>query len=262
MRWRAGLAQSHGLILVTGPPGSRKTTTLAAATAELNDPRVKIISIEDPVEYHIPGIAQEQVNPAIGLTFGTGLRAFMRADPDVLLVGEVRDAETANITVQAALTGHLVLKALHTNSAAGAVVRLAEMGVEPYLLAATLRVSVGQRLVRRLCPHCRQAVNKALRLPETALGRAGIAVGVPVAGFRATGCNQCGQTGYYGRCAIFEVLSLTEPLRRLLLDGADTARLHAAAVGEGMAPLIDDGLAQVLAGVTSVEKVLRVVQDG
>ena len=261
-RLRAGLAQSHGLILVTGPTGSGKTTTLAAATAELNDPRVKIISIEDPVEYHIPGIAQVQVNPGIGLTFGTGLRAFMRADPDVLLVGEVRDAETANITVQAALTGHLVLTTLHTNSAAGAVVRLAEMGVEPYLLAATLRVSVGQRLVRRLCPHCRVAVNEALRLPEAALGRAGIAVGAPVAAFKATGCDQCGQTGYYGRRAIFEVLSLTEPLRRLLLDGADTASLHAAAVGEGMAPLIDDGLAQVLAGVTSVEEVLRVVQDG
>ena len=261
-RLREGLAQSHGLILVTGPTGSGKTTTLAAATAELNDPRVKIISIEDPVEYHIPGIAQVQVNPAIGLTFGTGLRAFMRADPDVLLVGEVRDAETANITVQAALSGHLVLTTLHTNLAAGAVVRLAKMGVEPYLLAATLRVSVGQRLVRRLCAHCRQAINEALRLPEAALGRAGIAVGVQVAGFRATGCDQCGQTGYCGRRAIFEVLSLTEPLRRLLLDGADTARLHAAAVGEGMAPLIDDGLAQVLAGVTSVEKVLRVVQDG
>jgi general secretion pathway protein E len=261
-RLRAGLAQSHGLILVTGPTGSGKTTTLAAATAELNDPKVKIISIEDPVEYHIPGIAQVQVNPGIGLTFGTGLRAFMRADPDVLLVGEVRDAETANITVQAALTGHLVLTTLHTNSASGAVVRLAEMGVEPYLLAATLRVSVGQRLVRRLCPHCRQPVNEALPLPEAALGRAGIAPGQAVAAFRAVGCDQCGQTGYYGRRAIFEVLSMTEPLRRLLLAGADTASLHAAAVGEGMAPLIDDGLAQVLAGVTSVEEVLRVVQDG
>lgn len=261
-RLRAGLAQSHGLILVTGPTGSGKTTTLAAATAELNDPKVKIISIEDPVEYHIPGINQVQVNPAIGLTFGTGLRAFMRADPDVLLVGEVRDTETAGITVQAALTGHLVLTTLHTNSAAGAVVRLGEMGVEPYLLAATLRVSVGQRLVRRLCPHCRQPVAEALPLPAATLARAGLEPGGPVAAFKAVGCDHCGQTGYYGRKAIFEVMTLTEPLRRLVIQGAGTAELHRAAVAEGMAPLIDDGLAQVLAGVTSAEEVLRVVQDG
>ncbi len=261
-RLRAGLGQSHGLILVTGPTGSGKTTTLAAATAELNDPKLKIISIEDPVEYHIPGIAQVQVNAGIGLTFSTGLRAFMRADPDVLLVGEVRDSETANITVQAALTGHLVLTTLHTNSAAGAVVRLAEMGVEPYLLAATLRVSVGQRLVRRLCLHCRRQVEEAPPFPAAALARAGLAPGQAVTSFRAVGCDQCGQTGYYGRRAIFEVMGLSEPLRRLLLAGADTQRLQDAAVQEGMAPLIDDGLAQVLAGVTSAEEVLRVVQDG
>ncbi len=261
-RLRRALAQSHGLILVTGPTGSGKTTTLAAATAELNDPKVKIISIEDPVEYHIPGINQVQVNPAIGLTFSTGLRAFMRADPDVLLVGEVRDAETASITVQAALTGHLVLTTLHTNSAAGAVVRLAEMGVEPYLLAATLHLSVGQRLVRQLCPHCRQPVEEPLPLPEAPLRRAGLVPGQAVAAFRAAGCDHCGQTGYYGRRAIFEVMALGPALRRLLIQGAGTADLHAAAVAEGMAPLIDDGLVQILAGVTSAEEVLRVVQDG
>lgn len=261
-RLRAGLAHSHGLILVTGPTGSGKTTTMAAATAHLNDPHRKIISIEDPVEYHIPGISQVQVNPAIGLSFSAGLRAFMRADPDVMLVGEVRDAETAQITVQAALTGHLVLTTLHTNSAAGAVVRLCEMGVEPYLLAATMRLSVGQRLIRLLCRNCRMPVSAALPFPEPVLRQRGLEPGRPVPVYEAAGCDHCGQTGYFGRAAIFEVLPITEPLRKLVVRGADTTALHAAALDEGMMPLLADGLARVLAGATSVAEVLRVVQDG
>ena len=258
---RRALAYSHGLILITGPTGSGKTTTLAAAIGELNDPRRKIISIEDPVEYHIPGVSQVQVNPAIGLTFSAGLRAFMRADPDVMLVGEVRDAETANITVQASLTGHLVLTTLHTNSAAGAVVRLAEMGVEPYLLAATLRLGLGQRLVRRLCRSCRRPVNEPLPFPAATLSAAGIAPDAPVPAFAPEGCEHCGGTGYYGRDAVFEVMPVTEALRRRILEGAGTAALHAAALAEGMQPMLATGLAQVLNGTTSAQEVLRVVQD-
>lgn len=258
----AALANSHGLILITGPTGSGKTTTLAAATGHVNDPRRKIISIEDPVEYHIPGISQVQVNPAIGLTFSAGLRAFMRADPDILLVGEVRDAETAEVTVQASLTGHLVLTTLHTNSAAGAVVRLAEMGVEPYLLAATLRLSVGQRLVRLLCRHCRTEALGPLPFPDDIQRLCGHDPGQPAPHWTAKGCDHCGRTGYYGRRAIFEVMPLTEALRARLLAGAGTAALHQQALADGMQPLMADGLRRVLEGLTSVEEVLRVVQDG
>ncbi len=259
---RHALAQSHGLILVTGPTGSGKTTTLAAATAALNDPSRKIISIEDPVEYHIPGISQVQVNTAIGLDFVAGLRAFMRADPDVLLVGEVRDRETAAITVQAALTGHLVLTTLHTNSAAGAVVRLTEMGVERYLLAATLRLSIGQRLLRQLCRHCRKPEQVAT-LPFTPAIQvmAGHDPQRGAAIWRAEGCDQCGGTGYFGRTAIFEMLPVGETLRATLLGGAGTAALHEAGVEAGMVPLLAEGLRHVLSGHTSVAEVLRVVQD-
>ncbi len=258
----AALSNSHGLILITGPTGSGKTTTLAAATGHVNDPRRKIISIEDPVEYHIPGISQVQVNPAIGLTFSAGLRAFMRADPDVLLVGEVRDAETAGVTVQASLTGHLVLTTLHTNSAAGAVVRLTEMGVEPYLLAATLRLSVGQRLVRLLCRHCRIRAFGPLPFPDDIQRLCSHDPALPATHHTAQGCDHCGRTGYYGRQAIFEVMPLTEALRARVLSGAGTSALHQAALAEGMQPLMADGLRRVLEGVTSVEEVLRVVQDG
>ena len=258
----AALANSHGLILITGPTGSGKTTTLAAATGHVNDPRRKIISIEDPVEYHIPGISQVQVNPAIGLTFSAGLRAFMRADPDILLVGEVRDAETAEVTVQASLTGHLVLTTLHTNSAAGAVVRLAEMGVEPYLLAATLRLSVGQRLVRLLCRHCRTEATGPLPFPADIQRLCGHDPATPAAHWTAQGCDHCGRTGYYGRRAIFEVMPMTEALRAKLLAGAGTSALHQTALEGGMQPLMADGLRRVLEGLTSIEEVLRVVQDG
>ena len=258
---RAGLSHAHGLILITGPTGSGKTTTLAAATAEVNDPTRKIISIEDPVEYHIPGISQVQVNPAIGLTFSAGLRAFMRADPDILLVGEVRDRETAEVTVQASLTGHLVLTTLHTNSAAGAVVRLAEMGVEPYLLAATLRLSLGQRLVRLLCRHCRVEEMGPLPFPEAIQRLCGHDPATPARHYLAQGCDHCGRTGYYGRRAIFEVMPVSDAVRAALLAGAGTAALHQVALGAGMVPLMADGLRRVLQGDTSVAEVLRVVQD-
>jgi general secretion pathway protein E len=259
---RAGLGQSHGLILVTGPTGSGKTTTLAAATAEINAPHRKILSVEDPVEYRIDGISQMQVNPQIGLTFAGALRSFLRADPDVILVGEVRDAETARITVQAALTGHLVLTTLHTNSAASAVMRLVDMGIEPFLIAATLRCSVGQRLVRMLCRTCRTKTRAVPPFPDTTLRAAGLEPGAEVDCWVGAGCEHCGHTGYYGRMALFEVMPLTEDLRGHLLRGAAVSALHNEAVRQGMLPLIADGVLRALAGQTSFEEVLRVVQDG
>lgn len=263
---RRALSQSHGLILVTGPTGCGKTTTLASAIAALNTPTRKIISIEDPVEYQIPGVSQVQVNASIGLGFAAGLRAFMRADPDVLFVGEVRDRDTAAITVQAALTGHLVLTTLHTNSAAGAVVRLTEMGIERYLLAATLRLSIGQRLVRQLCRHCRRTETvTCLPFPAGAArmvgGRDGGQSEGPWEICHAVGCDQCGGTGYFGRIALFEVMPLGEALRAELLAGASTAQLHETALREGMTPLLVDGLRHVLSGHTTAAEVLRVVQD-
>lgn len=259
---RASLNHSHGLILVTGPTGSGKTTTLAAATTEINAPHRKILSVEDPVEYRIDGISQMQVNPQIGLTFAGALRSFLRADPDIILVGEVRDAETARITVQAALTGHLVLTTLHTNSAASAVMRLVDMGVEPFLIAATMRCSVGQRLVRTLCRTCRTKTRRVPPFSDTILHAAGLQPGAEVDCWEGVGCEHCGQTGYYGRMALFEVMPLTEDLRGHLLRGASVSALHAEAIKQGMMPLAADGVLRALAGLTSFEEVLRVVQDG
>lgn len=259
---REGMAQSNGLILVTGPTGSGKTTTLAAATSEMNAPHRKILSVEDPVEYRIPGVSQMQVNPQIGLTFAGALRSFLRADPDVILVGEVRDTETARITVQAALTGHLVLTTLHTNSAASAVTRLIDMGVEPFLIAATLRCSVGQRLVRMLCRTCRVPARVIPPFSDTVLNAAGLKPGVEIECWVGAGCDHCGQTGYYGRMALFEVMPLTENLRGHLLRGAAVSQLQAEAVRDGMLPLIADGVLRAVAGQTSFEEVLRVAQDG
>jgi general secretion pathway protein E len=203
-----------------------------------------------------------QVNPQIGLTFAGALRSFLRADPDVILVGEVRDGETARITVQAALTGHLVLTTLHTNSAAGAVMRLVDMGIEPFLIAATLRCSIGQRLVRMLCRNCRTMTRAVPPFPDTILRAAGLEPGVEVECWVGAGCEHCGHTGYYGRMALFEVMSLTEDLRGHLLRGAAVSTLHREAVRQGMLPLIADGVLRALAGQTSFEEVLRVVQDG
>lgn len=259
---RAALAQSHGLILVTGPTGSGKTTTLAAATAEINQPHRKILSIEDPVEYRIPGVSQMQVNPQIGLSFASALRSFLRADPDVILVGEVRDAETARITVQAALTGHLVLTTLHTNSAADAVVRMIDMGLEPFLIAATLRCAVGQRLVRVLCRRCKTPVRSVPPFADTALRAAGLEPGAEVDCWAATGCEHCGHTGYYGRVALFEVMPMTAELRALILRGAPGPALAAEAARGGMVPMVADGILRALAGQTTFEEVLRVARDG
>jgi general secretion pathway protein E len=252
------LEAPHGLIVVTGPTGSGKTTTLASALSSLNAPLRKILTIEDPIEYEIAGVNQSQVKPAIGLTFATALRAFLRQDPDVIMVGEMRDSETAKIGIQASLTGHLVLTTLHTNTAAAAVTRLLDMGVESFLLASTLRCIVGQRLVRVLCSDCRKTrkLDAAFLAREpryVALGlKPGETVGEPA------GCNRCAGTGYRGRQAVFEVMEITEPVRRLIGTRADDAEIEAEACRGGMSTMIEDGLAKCRAGMTSIDEILRV----
>lgn len=252
------VAAPHGMIVVTGPTGSGKTTTIAAILAHLNQPLRKILTIEDPIEYEIPGVNQSQVKPAIGLTFATALRAFLRQDPDVIMVGEMRDGETAKIGVQASLTGHLVVTTLHTNTAAAAVMRLADMGVEPYLLASTLRMIIGQRLVRLLCPECRssEAIDAAAIAREPRYAALGLRVGDAVG--RPVGCPHCGGSGYRGRMAVFEVLEVSEPIRRMITRGTGDGEIEAQAEAEGMSTMIADGLAKCRAGLTSIDEILRV----
>ncbi|MGI9408179.1 MAG: GspE/PulE family protein [Hyphomicrobiaceae bacterium] len=232
----------HGLIVVTGPTGSGKTTTLATALKHLNTAQRKILTIEDPIEYELAGVNQTQIKPAIGLTFARALRGFLRHDPDVIMVGEMRDVETAQIGVHAALTGHLVLTTLHTNTAAGAVVRLLDMGVDAYLLASTLKCVVGQRLVRTLCPNCRS-------------GTADENASIPV------GCGRCQQTGYLGRAAIVEVLNVGKEISSLIKPSASEAEIDAAARSSGMMSMSEDGMAKYMGGLTTREEVLRVTQD-
>jgi general secretion pathway protein E/type IV pilus assembly protein PilB len=251
---RRVLGLPHGIVLVTGPTGSGKTTTLYAALQEINRSECKIITIEDPVEYRLKGINQIQINEKAGLTFSRGLRSILRHDPDVVLVGEIRDTETAKIAVQAALTGHLVFSTLHTNDAPGALTRLVDMGVEPYLIASSVDTVMAQRLVRVLCPAC-----KALDTsPEAA--RLGQEWGLHgSAGFyRAVGCEQCRQTGYQGRRAVFEMMLLTDDVRQLLLAHRATGELRTAAGRHGMRSLREDGIRLARLGVTSLDEVLRV----
>jgi general secretion pathway protein E len=253
----SALKAPHGLIVVCGPTGSGKTTTLAAALSILNDGSRKILTVEDPVEYQIDGIQQTQVKPAIDLTFANALRAFLRLDPDVIMVGEMRDAETARVGIQASLTGHLVLTTLHTNTAAAAVTRLIDLGIEPFLLSASLQCIIAQRLVRKLCPHCRQP------------GRADQAFLSRDARYRALGvqdrqvweagrCDRCAGAGYSGRRAVFEVLQVTDELRHMITRGESEAEIETAARRNGMTTLIEDGVGAALAGETSLDEVLRV----
>ncbi len=255
---RRQLAMPHGLFIVTGPTGSGKTTTLAAAIALLNDSTRKILTIEDPVEYEILGVAQSQVRQAVGLTFASALKAFLRQDPDVIMVGEIRDAETAKIAIQAALTGHLVMTTLHTNTAASAVTRLIDIGVEPYLIASTLTTVVGQRLVRMLCPDCRKPiqVSEEHRRCDPRLSALNVAVGTIM--HEPGGCERCSQLGYRGRRAIFEVLEVRDQVRRMILNSADDNAIEQAARNEGMTTMVEDGLARCVAGATSLDEVFRV----
>jgi general secretion pathway protein E len=252
------LTLPHGMIVITGPTGSGKTTTLATVLSILNEPSRKILTIEDPVEYEIPGVNQSQTKPAIGLTFAAALRSFVRQDPDVIMVGEVRDSETAHVAVHAALTGHLVLTTLHTETAAAAVPRLLDLGVEGYLLRSTLRAVVAQRLVRQLCDRCKS--QKTLTRGDlvensqlNALGfKAGETLCVPC------GCERCGGTGYRGRLGVFEILELTSELRELIGEKTDGLRIDETAIRAGMTTMLDDGLAKCRAGLTSPAEILRV----
>lgn len=254
------LSRPHGMVLVTGPTGSGKTTTLYTAIQTLNTEERKIITAEDPVEYQIDGINQIQVQPGIGLSFASVLRSIVRQDPDVILVGEMRDLETAQICVQSALTGHLVLSTLHTNSAASTITRLLEMGIEDYLLSSTINAIVSQRLVRKLCPVCRQAYDVS---PEELkrLGLGELPFGKKPRFFHPEGCDDCNQTGYKGRLAILELMPITDELRNLMLSSRDAKVIEAAALKGGMRGIFQDGCDKVLAGLTSIEEVLRVIKD-
>jgi len=252
------LALPHGMIVITGPTGSGKTTTLATMLSMLNETTRKILTIEDPVEYEIAGINQSQIKPSIGLTFATALRAFVRQDPDVIMVGEVRDPETAHIAIHAALTGHLVLTTLHTETAAAAVPRLLDLGVEGYLLKSTLRAVIAQRLVRLLCDRCK--TQRKLSAQDLALdpryGIVGFAAGDVV--HEAHGCERCGGTGYRGRAGIFEVLEVADEVRNLVGSQSDANTLDHAAMRAGMTTMLDDAIAKCRAGLTTVAETLRV----
>jgi general secretion pathway protein E len=251
------LTMPHGIIVVTGPTGSGKTTTLYTALQTLNTPERKILTVEDPVEYQLEGINQIQVKPQINLTFANALRSIVRQDPDVIMIGEMRDLETAAIAVQSALTGHLVLSTLHTNDAAGGVTRLLDMGVDDYLLTSTINGILAQRLVRLLCLHCRLPYQALPELIEEMRLRRFSASG-DILLYKAVGCEQCGGTGYRGRAAIMEFLTMTDPLRRLVLKHADATVLQAEAQQQGMETLYEDGLRKAVAGITTIEEVLRV----
>ena len=255
----AALDRPQGIVLVTGPTGSGKTTTLYTGLMRLNAPARKLFTVEDPIEDELEGINQVQVKAQIGLSFAHVLRSILRQDPDVVMIGEIRDVETARVAMQASLTGHLVLSTLHTNDAAGALTRLLDMGVEDYLVTSTVSAIVAQRLVRVLCPHCRAPQPSMPQLPH---GIEGIAPDeLPPVFHRAQGCPECHGTGYRGRTTIAEVLTLSDPIRKLVHGRADARAIESAAVAAGMRPMHADGLAKAAAGVTSIEEVLRVSRE-
>ncbi|MGB1699797.1 MAG: GspE/PulE family protein, partial [Nannocystaceae bacterium] len=283
------ISRPHGIFLVTGPTGSGKTTTLYSALSEINQPELNILTVEDPVEFQLPGISQVQVQSKINLTFATGLRSFLRHDPDVIMVGEIRDLETAEIAIQASLTGHLVLSTIHTNDAATGITRLVDLGVQPFLVASSLCALQAQRLIRRVCKECREAVTptnqvltelnidpvafaagkgaEALRAPiRDAKGNIepfDAGMGLPPRGkvWEARGCDACHGIGYSGRTGIYEVLEISEPVRRMAIQRASGAEIKEAAIAEGMRTLRDDGAHKLLTGMTTVDEVMRVTAE-
>lgn len=258
------ILRPHGIILVCGPTGSGKTTTLYAVLSKINTTRVNIVTLEDPVEYQIPGVNQVQVNPQAGLTFASGLRSFLRQDPNVILVGEVRDTETADLAIQASLTGHLVFSTLHTNSASGALPRLLDMHAEPFLLASSMTAVVAQRICRRICPTCKEEYEPALEVIEDikkVLGNLLGNKGEKFKLFRGKGCPECNNTGYFGRLGVFEVLPVSEKVGRLILERSPASEIEKQAVEEGMITMKQDGYLKVVEGITTIEEVLRVAQD-
>ncbi|MDP2827038.1 MAG: type II secretion system ATPase GspE [Sulfuricellaceae bacterium] len=259
-RFMEVLTQPHGILLVTGPTGSGKTTTLYTALDKLNNPDIKILTVEDPVEYQMEGINQIQVKAQIGLTFANALRSIVRQDPDVIMIGEIRDLETAQIAVQSALTGHMVLSTLHTNDAASTVNRLLDMGMDDYLLTSTVNGILAQRLVRTLCTHCREA-HPALPevVEEMKLRR--YTNSDPIILYRPTGCEQCGGTGYMGRLSIIELLVMSDPIRSLIMRHVTAGEIRQLAIAEGMQTMYENGLSKAVAGVTTIEEVLRVTRE-
>jgi general secretion pathway protein E len=255
----AMISKSHGIFLVTGPTGSGKTTTLYAALSRLNSREKNIITVEDPIEYQLAGVGQIQVNTKIDLTFANGLRSILRQDPDIIMVGEIRDRETAEIAVQSALTGHMVFSTLHTNDAAGALTRLVEMGIEPFLAASSIVGILAQRLVRKICPDCREAYTPTPELLE----EMGLTSVVPEGAtfYRGVGCPRCMDIGYRGRGGIYEILPVDEKIRDLLLQNRDSMTIRNAAVARGMKTLRDSGIAMALRGETTIEEVVRVTQE-
>ncbi|MES2640048.1 MAG: type II secretion system ATPase GspE [Myxococcota bacterium] len=257
--FRRFIQRPHGILLVTGPTGSGKTTTLYSALAEINAPDLNILTIEDPIEYELRGIGQTQVNPKIELTFASALRAHLRQDPDVIMVGEIRDKETADNAVQASLTGHLVFSTLHTNDAPTAFSRLIDMGVEPFLVSSSLIAVLAQRLVRRLCPKCKEAFEPSdIELKEAGVARSRLE-GHTV--YRGKGCSACLSTGYKGRTGIYELLTVSEGVRQLVMAGSSAGVIRKRAIEDGMASLRDDGIRVVLEGRTSLDEVMRVTQE-
>jgi type IV pilus assembly protein PilB len=254
-RFEDAFHQAHGAVLVTGPTGSGKSTTLYAALQALNTPEKNIITVEDPVEYQVEGITQVQVSTKAGLTFATGLRAMVRADPDIIMIGEVRDRETAQIAVESALTGHLVLSTLHTNDAPSAITRLVEMGIEPFLVASALDCVLAQRLVRTLCAHCKARTI----IPAEVLRKSGYKALLDLEAYEPVGCRRCNGSGYRGRAGIYEVMSVSSEIRRLALERRPAEELRDVAVREGMRRLRDDGLEKVRRGRTSIAEVARVL---
>jgi len=257
------ITRSHGIVLVTGPTGSGKTTTLYASLAKINSPDLNILTIEDPVEIPLKGVGQVQVNPKIALTFASGLRSFLRQDPDVIMVGEIRDLETAEIAIQASLTGHLVFSTVHTNDAAGAITRLVDMGVQPFLVASSLVGVLAQRLVRVLCPDCKRGYQPT----KEELGVAGITpevlatAGNPTHLYKANGCAACNQTGYQGRTGIYELMLVDDDIRQLVLKNVDSQTIKRAATDRGMVTLLEHGAYKVACGITTAAEVLSVTAE-
>ncbi len=259
------LMRPHGIILVCGPTGSGKTTTLYSVLTRVSTTKVNVVTVEDPVEYQITGVNQVQVNPTIGLNFASALRSFLRQDPNIIMVGEIRDTETAELAIQAALTGHQVFSTIHTNSSAGAPPRMLDMGTEPFLLASALNAVVGQRVVRKICQYCRIELES---LPEVQANiRAVLGNLLPVKSseklktYRGQGCAKCGKTGYSGRIGIYEVLTVTGQISKLILTHTTSQEIEAQSIHEGMITMKQDGYLKVLEGITSLEEVLRVAQD-
>lgn len=251
------ITKPHGILLVTGPTGSGKTTTLYGALDKINSPDKKIITVEDPVEYQLKGVNQIQVKPQIGLNFANTLRHIVRQDPDIIMIGEVRDLETAEIAIQSALTGHLVFSTLHTNDAPSAITRLIDMGVENFLLSSTIRGILAQRLVRIICPACKEIDPSAADKQELSI----LGIGSDINLYRGRGCEQCAFTGYYGRRGIFELLVVDDELRKLILENADANQLRAEGKRRGMRTLLEDGAEKIRAGLTTPTEVFRVTQE-